>query len=46
MIKLLVDFRGKKAGDLCDFGCLVNLNLVRKNKAVWIKIADIKMKVK
>lgn len=46
MIKLLVDFRGHKAGDLVDFGCLVNINLVRKNRAVWIKIADVKMKVK
>jgi hypothetical protein len=46
MIKLLEDYGEHKKYDLIDLGCVKNALLVSKKIAVWIKVSDVKYKVK
>jgi hypothetical protein len=46
MIKLLFDFKGYEKGTLHDFGCVINKHLVEKGWAQWIKVEDVKMRIK
>ena len=46
MIKLLYDFKGYEKGTLHDFGCVINKHFVERKWAVWIKVEDVKYKVK
>jgi len=46
MIKLLRDYKQHLKGSLVDLGCVLNRRLVDVGYAVWIKIEDVKFKVK
>jgi hypothetical protein len=46
MIKLLQSYKSHQKGELLDLGCVLNSYLVKKKMAVWIKIEDVKMKIK
>jgi len=46
MIKLLRDYKQHQKDDLVDLGCVLNRRLVDVGYAVWIKVEDVKFKVK
>ena len=46
MIKLIKDWKDYKKGELHDFGCVRNKWLVDQGYAVWIKVEDVKYRVK
>ena len=46
MIKLIKDWKDYQKDQLHDFGCVRNKWLVEQGYAVWIKVQDVKFKVK
>jgi len=46
MIKLLQDYENHKKDAIIDLGCVKNALLVSKKIAQWIKVSDVKYKVK